>query len=372
MSKKTGVIAGAFVPHAPQMLSLPKTEDAAQVARVREAMASIGQKFRELKPDLVVEVSNDHGDDYSIQSVPPFIIHCGNRAAGRDEHQGWWKLHGEVGYDILKAMQDEHFDPAFTLNAPLGTFYTIPLEFMGYSRETPFLPLFVNSYVPPQPSPERCFEFGKAFDRALKRLGLSAVLLASGGLSHYPGTRAYSDPGPDDATDEEIFKKCAEGNFRFLLSYNAEALDKSGNVEARPLLLAAGALGEERRPDVALFEPNWHHNYAVLGWTTPVELKKESLFYGATPSNRAELSCAVHALRTDQTARDKFISDPKAFASKFDLSDSEAQALIAFEQDDLRDNFGIHPLLVAGAVFAVQVQKQKADPRGKVTGHEGR
>ena len=56
MSKKTGVIAGAFVPHAPQMLSLPKTEDAAQVARVREAMASIGQKFRELKPDLVVEV----------------------------------------------------------------------------------------------------------------------------------------------------------------------------------------------------------------------------------------------------------------------------------------------------------------------------
>src|SRR6185437_2978287 len=99
--------------------------------------------------------------------------------------------------------------------------------------------------------------------------------------------------------------------------------------------------------DVALFEPNWHHNYAVIGWTTPVELKKESLFYGATPSNRAELSCAVHALRTDQTARDKFISDPKAFASKFDLSDSEAQALIAFEQDDLRDNFGIHPLLVA-------------------------
>src|SRR5207302_1374829 len=91
--------------------------------------------------------------------------------------------------------------------AGLGTAFTIPLEFCGYKREQQFLPIFVNAYVPPQPTPERCFAFGQALAHAIEREGRRAVVLASGGLSHYPGTPQY--PHPDIDTDRVIFERLA-------------------------------------------------------------------------------------------------------------------------------------------------------------------
>ena len=66
---------------------------------------------------------------------------------------------------------------AFTLGAKLQTAFTIPYEFMGFTRDMPMVALFVNSYVPPQPSPMRCHAFGQALERALCRLGRRAILV---------------------------------------------------------------------------------------------------------------------------------------------------------------------------------------------------
>ena len=50
--RRPGIAGAAIVPHAPQFLALPETEDKAQVARVNAAMRSIGDRFRALDPDL--------------------------------------------------------------------------------------------------------------------------------------------------------------------------------------------------------------------------------------------------------------------------------------------------------------------------------
>src|SRR5204862_513882 len=73
-------------------------------------------------------------------------------------------------------------------------------------------------------------------------------------------------PHPDIDTDRVIFERLAAGNLRYLLSLDAAALDRSGNVECRSLQILAGMIGD-RPPDSALFEPSWHHIYAVVGWT---------------------------------------------------------------------------------------------------------
>src|SRR5256885_311826 len=202
---RPGVVGAAIVPHAPQFLTLPDTEDKAQVGRVNTAMRAIGDKFRALDPDLLIVLSNAHCDDFVVHCVPAFMIHCGRRAEGSGGHQGGWPIDGEAGYALVQQLLDLGFDPAFTLDAGLGTAFTIPLEFCGYPRETPFLPIFVNAYVPPQPTPERCFAFGQALAHAIERAGRRAVVLASGGLSHYPGTPQY--PHPDIATDRVIFER---------------------------------------------------------------------------------------------------------------------------------------------------------------------
>jgi 2,3-dihydroxyphenylpropionate 1,2-dioxygenase len=356
---RSGICAAAAVPHAPQMLSLPASEDAAQVGRVRAAMQGLGSALRALEPDLVIVIGNDHGDDFILRSVPAFMVHCGPVAEGRDGHAGRWRLDGEAGYRLLEGLQQEGFDPAFTLDAPLGTYFTIPVEFMGWNRDTPILPLFVNSYVPPQPSGLRCHAFGQALQRVLERQGRRAVLIASGGLSHYPGTAAYRDPGPDLATDRQIFEACRSGNLLHLLSLDDPEMDRSGNIELRSWQILAGAVGQAR-PDIALLEPNWHHTYAVLGWTALGPSSRTApLFYERIPSARVELARALHSLRTDAAACRAFIDSPDSFADRFALQAEERALLIAMDEAALRDRCGVHALLTSGAVRRLQAVRRE-------------
>jgi 2,3-dihydroxyphenylpropionate 1,2-dioxygenase len=340
---RPGIVGAAIVPHAPQFLTLPETEDRAQVARVNAAMRQIGEAFRARDPDLLIVISNAHCDDFVTSCVPPFALHCGVRAEGSGGHSGAWPIDGRAGYALVRELLDLGFDPAFTLDAGLGTAFTIPLEFCGYKRETPFLPVFVNAYVPPQPSPERCFAFGRALALAIERIGRRAVVLASGGLSHYPGTPRY--PHPDLATDKVLFERLKAGNLRYLLSLDAAALDKSGNVECRSLQILAGMIGD-RPPQSALFEPSWHHIYAILGWTDLVPLREERPHYPPTEPERAPLAGAIFRLVGDPAARAAFRDDPGGYTTRLGLPEDERAALAALDRETLRDRFAINPMLL--------------------------
>src|SRR3546814_15568382 len=102
---------------------------------------------------------------------------------------------------------------------------------MGFGRDTPMTAIFHNAYLPPQPSPLRCHAFGQALARAMMRMRRRAVLIASGGLSHYPGTQHY--PHPDVSTDQVLYEQLSAGNLTHLLAYDAPALDQTGNVQLR-------------------------------------------------------------------------------------------------------------------------------------------
>jgi 2,3-dihydroxyphenylpropionate 1,2-dioxygenase len=347
MTQRRGIIAGAAVPHAPQFHSLPSTEDHEQVARVRAAMQQVGDRLRALNPDLLIVMTNDHGDEYAVGCVPSFVVHCGDRAQGSHKHRGWWNLRGDSGYDIVRGLMRQGFDPAFTLDAQLATPFTIPLEFMGYPREAPFLPIFINSYVPPQPSAERCYRFGQALSNVIAQQGLRAVFIASGGLSHYPGTPQYSHP--DLTTDRLIYQRLSEGNLRHLLSYSDEALDHSGNVESRSIIVLAGALGE-RKPDITAWEPSWHHTYAVFGWTTDAIAEAAPPHYPPTPPQHAQLARALFELRTSDDACRRYLANRAGFAQAHALTPEQGEALVAMDEARLRDGFRLHPLLTSGAV----------------------
>ena len=104
---------------------------------------------------------------------------------------------------------------------------------------------------------ERCFAFGKFIRQGLEAQGLTGVIVCSGGLSHFPGTPRYKDPGPCTEFDGKLMEILSQGNTRHLLSLDEEALDDTGNIELRCWGVAFGAL-EARKPDVVGFEPTWH------------------------------------------------------------------------------------------------------------------
>lgn len=358
--KRAGVVAAAAVPHAPQLLSRPDTEDLAQVDRVHSQLRAIGQVFLAKKADCVIVISNDHGDHFVTHSVPPFCVHAAQRADGMHKHRGDWALDGDLGYALVPEMGAMGFDLAFTLDAKLQTAFTIPYEQMGFTRDMPMLALFVNAYVPPQPAPTRCYAFGQALERALCKLGKRAILIASGGLSHYPGTRHY--PNPDVETDRGLYDRLCEGDLQQLLGLSEQSLDRSGNIELRSTLMLAGAMGD-RKPFAAHFEPSWHHTYATLAWDleAPNPITEDyALIYPALPNGRVPLVQALLHLRTLPEEARRFIADPQAWAENYALAEDERQALIAFDTERLRDEFHIHALLTAGAATQVNLQRKKS------------
>jgi 2,3-dihydroxyphenylpropionate 1,2-dioxygenase len=340
--RRPGVVGGAAVPHAPQFFTLPDTEDHDQVARVEAAMGKVGEGLRALEPDVVVIVANDHLENHLLHTVPSFTLHCGAAAsgsfAGRQFH---WPVPSESAAAVLKAVQVEGFDPAFTMNASIGYEFGIPLTFLGFDGDTPVLPIYVNAYVPPQPSGDRCYQFGAALHRALERCGLRAVVVASGGLSHYPGTDLYGQP--DVPHDRDLMARVEAGNLRALLALDDAALDRTGNVEARSWIILAGALGD-RVPDAVLLEPSWHHVYGMAAWTSDEAPSPADLHYPMTDPRLLALYEALYELRMSDDARSAWLTDAGAYADRFTLSAEERSALVELDEPALRE-LGVHPLL---------------------------
>ncbi|WP_258538501.1 hypothetical protein [Mycolicibacterium chitae] len=338
-----GVVGGAAVPHAPQFFTLPETEDADQVARIEQTMRAMGRRLLELRPDAVVVIANDHLENFVLQVVPSFTVLRGPVAKGSFAGREFaWPVHSDAATRLVMELQGAGFDPAVSLNAPIGYEFGIPLTFLGLPADTPVIPIFVNSYVPPQPSPDRCYEFGKALHRSAAALGLRLVVVASGGLSHYPGTDRYSDP--DLETDRAILARMEQGNLRSLLSFDERALDQTGNVEARSWLMLAGALGERVPTEVAM-EPSWHHNYAMVCWdSSKPQPEQEPLHYPVPRADQLPFYEALYELRSDPEACRAWLADPASVADRYDLEDGWREAFMALDEEAIRDA-GVHPLL---------------------------
>ena len=148
------VIGGAMLPHAPQFFTMPETEDRDTVERVRATAAEIGARLKALTPDLWIIFSNDHAEQFFHQASPPFTIHVGEVAEGSFAGRNFrWKVPSEIGFELVRQMYRQGFDPAFTSIAKIDYAMGIPLTHLGVKG--PVLPIYVNAYLPPQPSMER-------------------------------------------------------------------------------------------------------------------------------------------------------------------------------------------------------------------------
>ena len=344
------VIGGAMLPHAPQFFTMPETEDKAVVAHVREVAADIGRKLRELNPDLWIIFSNDHAEQFFHTTAPPFTIHVGGEAsgefAGRKFH---WKIPSEIGFELVRQLYRQNFDPAFTSTAKIDYAIGIPLTHLGHTG--PVLPIYVNAYLPPQPTMERCYAFGQAVARTVTALGLKTVILSSGGMSHFPGTDRYSNP--ELGWDRRVLGKLAAGNLKALIGFDETELDETGNIELRCWACAAGALGE-RKPAVVSMDPSWHHNYASLGWIGGDAEASRAAHYPSIKPELVELTSALHGLAHDPTQRAEYLADAGAFADRFQLPPEQREALIRLDLP-LMVKMGAHPL----TPFLAQLQIER-------------
>jgi 2,3-dihydroxyphenylpropionate 1,2-dioxygenase len=292
--------------------------------------------------------SNDHAEQFFHNAAPPFTIHVGGEAsghfAGRDFH---WQIPGEIGLALVREMYAQGFDPAFSSTAKIDYAIGIPLTHLGHTA--PVLPIYVNAYLPPQPSMERCYAFGQAIARAVTALGLRTVVLSSGGMSHFPGTDRYG--APELEWDNRLLEILASGRLKALIGFDEAELDETGNIELRCWACAAGALGE-RRPDIVSMDPSWHHNYASLGFLSPAAPAPRP-HYPPTRPDLVPLISALHALAHEPAAREAYLADPAAYAAHHRLNEAHTAALVALDVPAIVA-LGAHPLVPFLARMQIQ------------------
>jgi 2,3-dihydroxyphenylpropionate 1,2-dioxygenase len=345
---RSTVVGGAMLPHAPQFFTMPDTEDKKVVEQVRAVAADIGEKLRALNPDLWIIFSNDHAEQFFHNAAPPFTVHVGGEAsgefAGRKFH---WKIPSEIGFEIVRQLYRQNFDPAFSSTAHIDYAIGIPLTHIGHTG--PVLPIFVNAYLPPQPTMERCYSFGQAVARTVTSLGLKTVILSSGGMSHFPGTDRYSNP--ELAWDNQVLERLRAGNLKSLIGYDETELDDTGNIELRCWACAAGALGE-RKPDIVSMDPSWHHNYASLAWFSG-QTEDRAAHYPSIKPELVQLTSALHGLAHNENDRTQYIANAAGYADKFKLSGEQRDALMKLDVPGIV-KMGAHPLVPFLANMQIQ------------------
>ncbi len=390
-----GEIVAAFATaHAPQLITRPPDEKPEQLDASIAAMRELGTILDETKPDVIVFLGSDHLETFSLTCYPTFGIVAGSTAyavfGGKEFRH---PIHREMAEDFLNKLVDRDFDMAYSEDAELGHTFATPFQYLIEKRQIPVVPFFTNVYLPPLPSPKRCLALGKAIAEIIKGRKERVCILASGGMSHYPGTWKY--PTPEFEFDRWMIGELEAGRAESLLNMTAGQLDETGNTELLTWITLLGAVGNV--PGECLqYTPTWHHGHGFMRFLPQRERKNPPLqvkerfggfkfknagfeFYVHPPASSYALNRLLFDVRHDGALRQRIINNLDEVAKQYGLDDlgkKGAQALIDVGGAKVVSDFA-KPLVEAGAhplqalmslhvIFSLSHKAKKAEQPAEV------
>jgi hypothetical protein len=239
-------------------------------ARCQKQLDVIAERVKKVNPDALVIVGDDHHEWFLNDIQPAFSIFHGkevfNRALTKEEEQH--KIANGGGYamkiyypqkdeiypcpsglaaHMVNSTVQEDFDTTSIGEQPadngqlrqLGHSYGFIYRRVLHSKPVPLIPILVNTYYPPnQPTPKRCFEFGRAVARAIKawKGNERVAVVASGGVSHFV---------VDEDFDMRILNAMKKRDYKTLIA-EPDIHFRSGTSETKNWLVVAGMLAETK------------------------------------------------------------------------------------------------------------------------------
>ena len=336
------IVAALGTCHTPYLFTRPPDENAQQLDQAAAAIQELGKALDESKPDVILMFGADHVETFSVTCVPSFAIVAGNRAiakfAGREHNL---PIYREMAEDILNKLVVEHsFDMAYSEDAELGHAFSIPFEFLIGKRNIPVIPFFTNTYVPPLPTPKRCEALGQAIAQIVKGRKERVAIVASGGMSHFPGTSKYTSPEFD--FDRWMVSQFEAGNTDALLNMTGTQLDEVGNTEMLNWAVMFGAIGKQHG-ELIDYIPTWHHGLAMMRFLPQRARKAQPAkageqfggfhfqnegfqFYKHPPAEAYGLNKLMFESRHSAELRDRILDDFENVANEYGLQGQQRQA----------------------------------------------
>jgi 2,3-dihydroxyphenylpropionate 1,2-dioxygenase len=362
-----GEIVAAFAAaHAPQLITRPPDEKPEQLDASIAAMGELGKILDETKPDVILFFGSDHLESFSLTCYPTFAIVAGSRASAKFGGKEFnHPIHREMAEDILNGLVDRGFDMAYSEDAELGHTFATPLQHIIQQRNIPIIPMFTNVYLPPLPTPKRCAELGAAIAEIIKGRPERVAILASGGMSHYPGTWKY--PTPEFNFDYWMISELEAGRTESLLNMTSAQLDETGNTELLIWINMLGAIGNVPG-ELVQYTPTWHHGHGFMRFLPKRERKNPPMevkepyggfkfknagfeFYVHPPASSYALNRLLFDVRHDGALRNRVIDNLDDVAAQYHLDATGkkgAQALIDVGNATIVSDYAA-PLVAAGA-----------------------
>ena len=362
-----GQIVAAMVScHAPALFLRQPGEDPAQLDATIAAMRRLGRVLDETKPDALIVVGLDHLEAFSLDVSPAFAVVVGPEVVGSfGSKQYRVKVHQPLARAILEGCLKRDFDVAFCHKAFMGHAFVVPFEYILEERQIPIVPLFVNVYVPPLPQPHRAYQLGRAIREIVSDRAERIAILASGGMSHYPGTEKYAYP--DFTFDGYLLEVIERGELSALLNLSAQQLDETGETELLTWYALFGAVGNQRG-EVLSYQPTWHHGLGVINFPLamplegpplpgplPKQTKTSSVgyrYYKFPEPESYNLNRMLYALRMRSEDRQRFVQDMDGMLAEYRLRPEEVAAVKTLEPLKVAAA-GAHPILAWTAVHLV-------------------
>ncbi len=249
--------------------------------KVRAAMARLSSTLNAARLDALIVMSDDQDEAYLEDARPAFAIYYGDTILNSNEqHEQYrqrfpeWYVNNRQGFfeenkpraypvdaklalHLIDWLMEHGFDPASSKGMREGEgeghgMAYVHRRLMDADRPIPIVPVFLNTYFPPnQPRPRRCYALGQAIRQAVEAFpGDERVgIIASGGLSHFL---------VDEDFDRAILKACVDKDAKFLQNLPRNKLH-AGSSE---ILNWVGVAGACEHLDLNWFE-------YVPGYRTP-------------------------------------------------------------------------------------------------------
>lgn len=237
---------------------------AAKSARCEQAIGTLRDALAASGADVAVVIGDDQRELFQDELIPCFAIFTGPTVIDRPDArtregslppglvEAQWAFHAdsddvyqvdaELATHLAVRSMQQGFDVASATSQypgrTLGHAFTYPKRRFFPDTPRPVVPVFVNTYYPPnRPAAPRCYAFGRALGAAIRdwRTDRTVAVIATGGLSHFV---------LDEAFDRQILDFLAAPDERTLADI-PDARFTGGTAEALNWITLAGIVGSE-------------------------------------------------------------------------------------------------------------------------------
>ncbi len=237
---------------------------AERYAQVQAALAHLKQAIAEAQLDVLVIVGDDQYELFQDTHMPAVGIYYGENIRNADRAHAerslkapelWYRTaqmrrfedvaprtyacHKPLALHLIEQLVQREFDISAISGLPEGAHeghaYSFIHRWFLQDVALPIIPVFVNTYNPPNPPlPRRCVSLGAAMRQSIEAFpeDLRVGLLASGGMSHFV---------VDEELDRGLLQALADKDMAHLAALDPRRL-KAGSSEIRNWIIVASAV----------------------------------------------------------------------------------------------------------------------------------